>query len=161
MTDLDELLDKQPIAEPLTGAKGKVCTRHDWVKADGGYQGGTRTFVEFCRRCQKPKDLVRSKRGATSRSYGNRAELKVARKYGGEKVGQYGGPADVMGKDFQTQVKTHRRRPPTEWTTAINAMREGNRIPRLLVRFVQAGLPPDDWFVFRAEDFLAWFGKDE
>ena len=68
---------------------------------------------------------------------------------------------DVRGKDFDTQVKTHRRRPPTEWVTAFNAMTNSTRIPRLLLRFVKGGVPPDDYIVFRASDFLDWFGKDE
>lgn len=116
-----------------------------------------------CGRCGQTIDPVRARRGKQSRNYGNRAELAVARTYGGEKIGHAGGPVDVRGVDFNVQVKTHRRLPPAEWRKAFQAMSASNeRIPRLLLRFVLGGgLPPDDYFVIRGSDWLAWFGKDE
>ncbi len=112
-----------------------------------------------CRVCLKAIPLSRSRTGRTVRNYGNRAELEAARRYGGTKVGHHGGKVDIRGVDFATQMKTHRRKPPVEWKTAIGAMADETRCPRLLIRFVQP-TGPEDYFVFRASDFLAWFGKD-
>lgn len=104
----------------------------------------------------------RVRRGRQSRNYGNRAELSVARTYGGTKIGHAGGPVDVRGEDWNTQVKTHRRKPPAEWTKAFTAMAANReRMPRLLLRFVQGpGIAPIDYFVVRGDDWLAWHGKD-
>lgn len=153
MTDLDELLRDAPVAAPsFSGAEGrprKCARRHQWV-------------LDVCARCGIVRDEQRSRRGRQSRNYGNRAELQASRKYGGVKVGHAGGPVDIRGKDFATQVKTHRRLPPIEWTKAFAAMSQDNRCPRLLLRFVQgAGKPPLDYFVFPADDWLDWFGRDE
>jgi hypothetical protein len=157
---LDDLLANAPIEPPsLTGATGRKCSRHQWYLADGGF-GIPPAYV--CRSCNVIRDEARAKRGRQSRNYGNRAELAVARKYGGTKIGHAGGPVDVRGKDFATQVKTHRRKPPIEWTKSFAGMSNDTRCPRLLLRFVQGpGLLPLDYFVFPADEFLAWFGRDE
>ena len=159
---MDDLPFDYPDAQgpSLAGAVTERKHRHVWVTTIDaeGVPNGSR-----CAFCHVIKDEVRSRRGKQSRNYGNRAELKVARRYGGDKVGHAGGPVDVRGKDFQTQVKTHRRLPPLEWTKAFAAMAAAReRCPRLLLRFVNgAGKPPADYFVFQADDFLQWFGKDE
>ena len=175
MSDLDALLADAPIAPPtFTGAAGKKCGRHLWggnlkpvdpleTTAALPYPpDDTLRIYVHCVRCGKPKDEVRSRRGKQSRNYGNRAELSASRKYGGTKVGHAGGPVDIRGKDFATQVKTHRRKPPIEWTGVFAALAADNRCPRLLLRFVMGpGVPPADYFVFPADAFLDWFGKDE
>ena len=139
------------------------CRRHRWVgsrehpEATGG-AGDWR-----CIRCGRPKDLLRSKRGRNNRSRGNRAELSVARKYGGEKVGQLGLPEDIRGDEYRTQVKTHQRLAPTEWRkafAALEAVTDG-RTPRLIVRFLQPGVPADDYIIIRGSSWLDRFGKDE
>jgi hypothetical protein len=166
-SDLDALLEGQPIEPPsLAGAAGKPkCgRRHQWermVITDGG-----RIVIETplkCRRCGKYRDETRARRGKQSRNYGTRAELKVAKTYGGEKIGHAGGPVDVRGKEWNTQVKTHRRLPPAEWRKAFSGMEaSGERLPRLLLRFVLGpGLPPDDYIVVPGKAWLDWFGKDE
>jgi hypothetical protein len=106
--------------------------------------------------------------GKQSRNYGNRAELKAANKYGGTKIGAAGGPVDIRGKDFATQMKTHRRPVPSEWRKVFAAMGQENRCRRLLLRFVQGpGVAPADFFVFPRrsfrwfDEFLDWFGRDE
>lgn len=129
------------------------CRRHEWLMlAPDRWE---------CGRCRKPRDMARMRRGRQSRGYGNRAELDAARRYGGTKVGHHGGPVDVQGTDFDTQVKTHRRPVPREWSRAFAGMAQGTRMPRLLLRFVAVGRPPEDYFVVRAEDWLAWHGRDE
>ena len=133
--------------------------KHQWVTVT--YADDTPSWVK-CWVCNKPQDIARVRRGKQSRNYGNRAELKAARLYGGDKIGAAGGPVDIRGKDFDTQVKTHRRLPPLEWTKSFAAMSQGNRCPRMLLRFVQGpGQAPKDYFVFQADDFLSWFGRDE
>lgn len=152
--DLDALLADQPIAAPTrTGAVGRKCSRHQWMCGlDGAW---------LCRRCGKPQMIALVRRGRQSRNYGNRAELSAARKYGGTKVGHAGGPVDIRGKDFATQVKTHRRQPPAEWRKVFSGMAQDNRCPRLLLRFVIGpGQKPVDYFVFPADAFLDWFGPD-
>lgn len=166
VSDLDALLEAVPVAPPsLTGATGRKCRRHEWTWGNRFDEDGiTRsvTVITVCARCGKPKDEALSRRGKQSRNYGNRAELAVSRKYGGTKVGHAGGPVDVRGKDFATQVKTHRRMPPAEWTKSFAAMSQDNRCPRMLLRFVMGpGVPPADYFVFEADAFLDWFGRDD
>lgn len=146
-----------PAASPVVPTPRRH--RHDWVRTIVD-----EAFVEHrCRRCNVVRDETRARRGKQSRNYGNRAELAVARTYGGEKIGHAGGPVDVRGADFATQVKTHRRQPPREWVGAFNAMAANReRCPRLLLRFVLGpGVAPQDYFVFPAKEFLDWFGRDE
>lgn len=108
-----------------------------------------------------PKDPERQRRGRQARNYGNRAELDVARRYGGTKTGHHGGPVDVRGKDWNTQVKTHRRLPPAEWRTVFAKLEAStDRLPRLLLRFVHPG-GPTDFVVVPGKAWLDWFGKDE
>lgn len=124
-------------------------------------RGEVKDTVFECQ-CGRIRDEARSRRGKQSRNYGNRAELSASRKYGGEKIGAAGGPVDIRGKDFATQMKTHRRLPPIEWTKSFAAMSQENRCRRMLLRFVgKPGVPPKDYFVFEAEDFLSWFGRDD
>jgi hypothetical protein len=160
VADLDAQLAENPpaVESAVTVAPSKAkCRRHEWAQMR--FEDPTQDRIQ-CLRCRKWQDPTASRRGKQSRNYGNRAELKVARTYGGTKVGHAGGPVDVRGVDFDTQVKTFRRRPPALWKQAIGAMDGGKRCPRLLIRFVQP-TGPEDYFVFRASDFLAWFGKDE
>lgn len=186
MDDLDQALAATtPAPESATSTTTlRKCRRHDWrivyrKREDiGTYAEG---FYHFhgddgrpcaradcyessqCRRCYAYRDDARSRRGRQSRSYGNRAELDVARTYGGTKVGHAGGPVDVRGKDFNTQVKTHRRPPPAEWTTVFAKLAAStDRLPRLLVRYVQTGgRPPVDYYVIPAKAWLDWYGKDD
>ena len=150
--------DYWPPVEPREAPETPRRHRHVWER---NYIHPAADYI--CPRCGAVRDEAKARRGKQSRNYGNRAELAVSRKYGGEKIGAAGGPVDVRGKDFNTQVKTHRRLPPREWTGVFNAMSANReRVPRLLLRFVMGpGTPPKDYFVFEAEDFLAWFGRDE
>jgi hypothetical protein len=154
--DSDSEMQPNEFREPIEPRK---CVRHKWAYFGMGLGEG---MGWKCVRCDKPMDEVLSRRGRTSRNYGNRAELKAANKYGGTKIGAAGGPVDIRGKDFATQMKTHRRPVPAEWRKVFAAMGQENRCRRLLLRFVQGpGVAPADFFVFPAEEFLSWFGKDE
>lgn len=165
MTTLDDY-DLWPPVEPREAPETPRRHRHRWVHVgplvpvDAETSRWTRTECEFC---GVVRDEVKARRGKQSRNYGNRAELAVARKYGGVKVGHAGGPVDVRGAEFNVQVKTHRRLPPAEWRKAFGGMNANlERIPRLLLRFLPGpGLPPDDYFVIRGDDWLRWYGRDE
>jgi hypothetical protein len=129
----------------------RKCYRHVW---DAG----------VCARCDKVRDDAAVRRGRNNRSRGNRHELAVARTYGGEKTGPLGGAEDIRGKDFRTQVKTHQGVPPVRWRSVFAKLdtQADPRIPRLIERYLPGpGVPADDYFVFRAKDFLDWFGRDE
>ena len=158
MTDIDDALagtTPEPVTATTTATPRKH--RHEWARSEHF------TDLDVCRRCGAAKDPTRSRRGRQSRNYGNRAELDVARRYGGEKVGHAGGPVDVRGKEWATQVKTHRRMPPKEWRDAFAKMEAStDRLPRLLLRFVMGpGTPPVDYIVVPGKAWLDWFGKDE
>lgn len=160
MTDLDSALaatSPEPTTS-VTTATPRKC-RHQWER----WSDAPGETWESCRRCRAVKDEARSRRGKQSRNYGNRAELDVARRYGGTKVGHHGGPVDVRGTDWNTQVKTHRRQPPREWVTAFAKMEAStDRLPRLLLRFVMGpGIPPEDYIVVPGKAWLDWWGKDE
>ena len=143
------------------------CRRHEWwmppvIGPDAAeWNHGADGIV--CRRCRKPRDPITSKRGRNNRKRGNSHELSVARKYGGEKVGQLGLPEDIRGTEYRTQVKTHQRPAPTEWRKAFAALEavSDNRTPRLIVRFLQPGLLADDYIIIRGSAWLDRFGTDE
>jgi hypothetical protein len=162
MTSLDDLDLFTPSSETVVPTPRK-CRRHSWVRRTEWPTPDTEIVTVYCARCPAIRDETRARRGKQSRNYGNRAELKVARTYGGTKVGHAGGPVDVRGKVWNTQVKTHRRPPPREWVKAFGAMSANlERMPRLLLRFVMGpGVPPDDYFVVPAKAWLDWHGKDE
>lgn len=157
MTDLDELPFHDPDwpPAPAVEVEPQKCRhpRDRRYPTDTGWE---------CRGCGHTVDRAVMRRGKQSRNYGNRAELEAARRYGGVKVGAAGGPVDIRGVDWNTQMKTHRRKPPAEWTKAFSGMAANReRMPRLLLRFVLGpGTPPDDYFVVRGSDWLAWHGRD-
>ena len=164
-SDLDELL-ATTTPEPTTSVTTvtpRKCKRHLWVLIEWSERPTFTGRGWYCDRCDAKRDDTKSRRGKQSRNYGNRAELDVARRYGGEKVGHHGGPVDVRGKDWAPQVKTHRRRPPAEWVKVFGKLEATtDRLPRLLLRFVQGpGLPPVDFVIVPGKAWLDWFGKDE
>jgi hypothetical protein len=164
MDDLDAALaGTEPAPETARSVVPPTPRRHRHQYVPVWRDDGTTAVVvgHECRICWSVQDPIRSKRGKTSRDYGNRAELKVARTYGGTKVGHHGGPVDVRGKDWHTQVKTHRRLPPAEWRAVFAALEAStDRLPRLLLRFVHDG-GPTDYIVVPGKAWLDWFGKDE
>ncbi len=156
MTDLDEaLVGTEPAPESARSTATVRRCRHPKARRI------TLGALTACGICLLEVDPVKARRGKTARDYGNRAELKVARTYGGEKVGHHGGPVDVRGKDWHTQVKTHRRLPPAEWRKVFAALEAStDRLPRLLLRFVHDG-GPTDYIVVPGKAWLDWFGKDD
>jgi hypothetical protein len=119
---------------------------------EGGYR---------CSACGTVVTTEQQRKGRTVREYALRAELDAAHRYGGSKTND-GGPVDIEGRDWLTQMKTKRAAPPVMWVRSFNAMWGGGvRIPRLLLRYVQGpGKPPIDFFVVRGTDWINWFGRD-
>ena len=139
-----------------------TCRRHVWMMRSPVSESVTE--LDFCARCGVERNPITSKRGRNNRRRGNSHELQVARRYGGEKVGQLGLPEDIRGDEYRTQVKTHQRPAPTEWRkafTALEAVTDG-RTPRLIVRFLAGpGIPADDYIIIRGSSWLDRFGRDE
>ncbi len=162
MTDLDAIPDLFAAQEAVVVPTPRRH-RHVWEPRWVDLDNEDARVVTGCRLCNVIRDETKARTGKQSRNYGNRAELKVARTYGGQKIGHAGGPVDVRGAEFNTQVKTHRRPPPREWTSAFNAMAANReRLPRLLLRFVMGpGVPPEDFVVVPGKVWLDWFGRDE
>jgi hypothetical protein len=142
------------------GATGKPKHRHAYPTLIGA-GGITRGPCA----CGQPFDPGAARRGRNNRARGGRAELDIARTYGGEKVGPLGLPEDIRGKSWATQVKVSQRTPPPMWLREFGKLAGGSRTPRLILRFSrQGGLPHDrtqDFVVVRGEDWLSWFGRDE
>lgn len=132
------------------------CRHRDWKKRryqeDGGYICGT---------CLTTVSPAQQRTGRTVRQYGIRAELDAARTYGGSKTND-GGPVDIEGVDWNTQMKTKRSLPPKMWTKAFAAMPDdGSHLKRLLIRYVQGpGKPPIDYIVVEGKTWLEWWGRD-
>ena len=153
MSDLPFHYPDESPANPA--APTPKCRWHKWVVADDRAR---------CVRCGASKNLTLARRGRNNRSRGNRAELAVARLYGGEKTGPLGQPEDIRGAEWRTQVKTHQRLPPAEWRKVFAGMaaQHDGRTPRLLLRFLPGqGVPADDYFVVCGRDWLEKFGRDE
>jgi hypothetical protein len=156
MTDLDSMPFDVAAPRQPTGA-GPRRHRHVW----GVYP--TRGLEMRCKFCDVIRDEVASRRGRQSRNYGNRAELDVARRYGGRKVGHAQGPTDVQGMTRKIQVKTSRRAVPAMWHREFAKLKSeaDGRLAVLVLRFVRAGnLGPEDYFVIKAADFIDWYGTD-
>ncbi len=141
------------------GAIGRKCSRHDYMLRVIDHES-----LWACARCGAIRDDAASRRGRNNRARGNRAELAVARRFGGEKTGPLGQPEDIRGREWRTQVKTHQGLPPARWRAVFAALdtQHDARLPRLIERYLPGqGIAADDYIIVRGADWLAWFGKDE
>jgi len=137
---------------------------HQWVPIDQTPQAASyaQPDVQVCHCGLARHDYeLRSRRGRNNRSRGGRAELDVARTYGGEKVGPLGLPEDIRGKHWATQVKVSQRMAPPMWRAEFAKLSGQGRTPRLILRFARQGVKAEDYIVVRGSDWLEWFGKDE
>ncbi len=118
--------------------------------------------VLACGRCGHVFDQSKIRMGRNSGARGRRHELHAARLYGGTKVGPLGGPADVVGKMFAVQVKTHQGPPPARLLALLAAMDvgAGGRVPVVLDRYLRPGQTPIDLFTVRGHDWLTLHGTD-
>lgn len=147
-------------ALPQTGWATPRCGRHRWGQ---NVLPGDPLELVRCVRCHKPQDAAKVKAGRTSRKRGGHHELALSRKYGGTKVGHHGGPADIIGRRFQLQSKTHQSTPPLRVRRLLEAMDggAGGRIPVLVDRYLTPGHAAYDVFTIRGDDWLALNGLDD
>lgn len=162
MTDDLAHLDRHDDGRIPSGAAGRPkCRRHEWSEVIDDPLNGR---YQECIRCRHIRDDATVRRGRNNRSRGNRAELAVARRYGGEKTGPLQQAEDIRGRDWRTQVKTHQGFPPARWRKVFAALdtQYDGRLPRLIERYLPGqGIAADDYIVVRGADWLAWFGRDE
>jgi hypothetical protein len=74
-----------------------------------------------------------SRRGRTALRAGKDAERRIAKEYGGARVGQYGGQEDVMTDLFTIQSKAGGWFSNRYWLELQKLPRTGGRIPTLIV----------------------------
>lgn len=158
MTDQDDLPFGAPLT-PQTAWATPKCSRHTWGQ---NVLPGDALDLVRCRRCHHVQDAAKVRAGRNSRNRGGRHELSASRLYGGEKIGQRGGPADIVGRVFAVQVKTHQGPPPARLLALLAAMDvgAGGRVPVVLDRYLRPGQSPVDLFTIRGSDWIALHGKD-
>lgn len=128
MTDLPDSLMDATTPPMLAPAKPRRH-RHEWLRSPG-YEGGM-----FCSRCGAIRNEAARKRGRSNLRAGKDAERAVAKAYGGQRTGQFGGPDDVIVGDlFVVQSKAGR----TWWREALwdelaKLPRTGGRVPTLVI----------------------------
>ena len=121
------------------GAVGRRCRRHRYkvlsIDAADSSEGASTIRLGECVHCGKPYNPVASRRGRTSLRAGKDAERAIAKAYpDGKRVGQYGGPDDVVVGDlFVVQSKAGVRFPGWMWDELAKLPRTGGRIPTLIV----------------------------
>ena len=116
-----------------------------------------------CVRCGRLRDEVRARRGKSSRRLGHDGERRSERRYGWQKVGEFGGITDLAGTLAIVQQKTSRRAPPPAWQSIFRALeaRAGGRIPLILLSFVKQGVDTEDFIVIRGRDWIQLHGQDK
>lgn len=152
-----------PLTGPTrNGAGPRKCRRHEWVAITANAEAAFAGWV-YCARCGKVRDEARTKRGRSSRRLGNDQERRAEKVYGWEKIGERGGPDDLRGTLMKVQQKATRSAPPKRWTDIFAALDRVNdgRTPAILLSFVRAGVPTEDFVVVRGKDWIALHGKDE
>ena len=124
MSQLDAIWDNPDSTPTPNGSVGRRCRRHSW-RDDGTCRKG----------CGAVRDPAASRRGRTSLRAGKDAERAIAKAYpDGKRVGQFGGPDDVVVGDlFVVQSKAGVRFPGWMWDELAKLPRTGGRIPTLIV----------------------------
>jgi len=74
-----------------------------------------------------------SRRGRLNRSRGNSFEREVAHKFGGKRVGQYGGPEDVTAGQFNIQAKCGQMFSEKYWRWLQAIPRKADQVALLVV----------------------------
>jgi hypothetical protein len=74
-----------------------------------------------------------ARRGRLNRSRGNAFEREVAHKFGGKRVGQYGGPEDVAAGQFNIQAKCGQMFSEKYWRWLAAIPRKADQVPLLVV----------------------------
>lgn len=114
--EIDRILDTvdADLFTPLTPANPAApkpkCKRHQWwMPPVVGPEAAKYHFGAngpICRRCERPYDEERAKRGNRNRQRGNSIERELGKKLGMNRVGQFGGKEDISNALFAAQVKS-------------------------------------------------------
>jgi len=161
MTTLD---DYWPPVEPREAPETPRRHRHVWVQTPriaNGLDADLGGDV-VCRLCGVIRDEAKARRGKSSRRLDHDGERRSERRYGWQKVGEFGGITDLQGTLAIVQQKTSRRAPPPAWQSIFRALeaRAGGRIPLILLSFVKQGVDPTDFIVIRGRDWIQLHGLD-
>lgn len=116
-----------------------------------------------CTRCGRDIAVAATRRGRSSRRLGHDQERRAERVYGWEKIGERGSITDLRGTLMKVQQKATRGTSPGRWRgifRELDTVADG-RVPALLLSFVRAGVPTEDYVVLRGSDWLQLHGKDE
>jgi len=102
-----------------------------------------------------------SRRGRLNRSRGNAFEREVAKKFGGKRVGQYGGPEDVAAGQFNIQAKCGQMFSEKYWRWLQAVPRKADQIPLLVVSDAPgSGAKRRVVVIIEESDFLDLIGGD-
>jgi hypothetical protein len=103
-----------------------------------------------------------SRRGRLNRSRGNAFEREVAHKFGGKRVGQYGGPDDVATDRFSIQAKCGQMFSEKYWRWLQAVPVKAGHIPLLVVGDAPgAGHKRRVFVVIEEHDFLELVGGND
>jgi hypothetical protein len=103
-----------------------------------------------------------SRRGRLNRSRGNAFEREVAHKFGGKRVGQYGGPDDVATDRFNIQAKCGQMFSEKYWRWLQAVPVKAGYIPLLVVGDAPgAGHKRRVFVVIEEHDFLELVGGND
>ena len=100
-----------------------------------------------------------ARRGRLNRSRGNAFEREVAHKFGGKRVGQYGGPEDVSAGQFNIQAKCGQMFSEKYWRWLQAIPRKADQVPLLVVGDAPgSGSKRRVFVVIEEHDFLELVG---
>lgn len=103
-----------------------------------------------------------SRRGRLNRSRGNAFEREVAHKFGGRRVGQYGGPEDVAAGKFNIQAKCGQMFSEKFWRWLSAIPRKADQVPLLVVGDAPgSGAKRRVVVIIEEHDFLELIGGDD
>lgn len=103
-----------------------------------------------------------SRRGRLNRSRGNAFEREVAHKFGGKRVGQYGGPEDVAAGQFNIQAKCGQMFSEKYWRWLQAVPRKADQVPLLVVGDAPgSGSKRRVFVVIEEHDFLELIGGSD
>ena len=136
----------------------RKCKRHRWAVSIGNANA-----TPACARCGKPKDEAAARRGRSSRNRGNAAERGIAKRWGGERRGQYGGAEDVIVAGLWViQSKHGASYWPKRLVSALDALpRTEGRTPLLVVGDGSPGRHVRRLVILDERDWLDLHGRDE
>ena len=103
-----------------------------------------------------------ARRGRLNRSRGNAFEREVAHKFGGKRVGQYGGPEDVAAGQFNIQAKCGQMFSEKYWRWLSAIPRKADQVALLVVGDAPgSGSKRRVFVVIEETDFLELVGGND